>query len=82
MIRLHTDMGALTTDFTPGLTTLQMVTNIKAENDLEIRGTWSVQETQTGRTLSPYEEIVDSRIYHLNAAIKPKQMRQPNIIQG
>jgi len=82
MIRLQTDMGALTTDFTPNMTVSQLVTNVKTENDLEIRGSWNVQETQTGRVLSPDEGIVDARIYRLNAAIKPRRMMQPNIIQG
>jgi len=82
MISLRTDLGNFTTSYLLGMVVSDLVEHVKAENNLEIRGNWEVQETQTGRILLPDEVITDMRIYHLNAVVKPRGVSQPNIIRG
>lgn len=48
----------------------QMVQRIIDQNELEIRGTWGLQDSsQGGRLVSQSEIVMDGRIYNLIATI-------------
>ena len=69
MIYLRTAAGIFQVKYSPSLTVDQMVYGVTNEHGLEIRESWNVQETQTGRVLLSAENPVDDRNYHLNAIL-------------
>ena len=76
MLKLRTDLGTFSLDFTTGMTTEQMVASLCNTNSFEIRGTWQVQETKTGRVLATTEEVTDNRFYYLTTTwLKLRQMK-------
>lgn len=50
-----------------GISAGEAVQKIINDNQLEIRGTWTLQDTHDGHTVSESEILITGRIYNLNA---------------
>lgn len=65
-----------TVDYEDGMTVASMVQNIIDQYGLEIRGGWTLLDTHdSGRLPTTDEDVVDGRLYVLNAWII--RVRQP-----
>lgn len=66
MIVIHTDKGTFQVEVTEGMTVQDAVQKFQDDHLLEIRGTSIMQETKTGRVLTPDELVVDGRYYYFS----------------
>jgi hypothetical protein len=77
MIFMHCDFGTYPVEFQNGQTVATSVQKLMDDRELEIRGDFSVQETQTGRVLDKNEEVVNLRYYYLTAFTVRRKHRTP-----
>jgi hypothetical protein len=54
-------------DFIEGETISELVARICQEAAVHVKAGWQMQETQTGKVLSPTDPVVDERLYFWNA---------------
>jgi hypothetical protein len=69
VIFLHTTIGDYSFQLEGSETAQDLVQHLLNDLDIRLRGSWSLQETQSGRILTPSEVLVDDRYYWLSTGL-------------